>query len=151
MTAVDALMGTKKVGKTVVVIGGGEVGCEVAVWLAKQGKKTTVVEILPQVLGEMHFINKWMLEKMLREAGVTILTGSKVVRISDKGVVIQRDAEETALKADTVVLSVGLTAQRSLAESLDNEVKSLHVIGDCVDPREIKSAIWEGYNAARII
>ena len=40
-TAPDILLGRKKVGQKVVVVGGGLIGCETALWLVKQGKKVT--------------------------------------------------------------------------------------------------------------
>src|SRR4030042_470661 len=42
-TAIDLLLGKKKAGKVVVIVGGGLIGCETALWLAQPGKKGTMV------------------------------------------------------------------------------------------------------------
>lgn len=48
VTAMDLLLGREKAGDSAVVIGGGLIGCETALWLAKQGRKVTIVEMLPE-------------------------------------------------------------------------------------------------------
>jgi len=151
ITSVDALLGNKKVGDKVVVIGGGEVGCEIAVWLAQQGKGVTVVEILQDVLSGTIFINRMMLQKMLAEAGITVLTGTTICEIKSTEVIVQNDNGQQALQADTVILAVGLEKRGALLDSLEGELPSIHVIGDCVEPREIRSAIWEAYRTASVI
>jgi len=96
-------------------------------------------------------MNKMMLQKMLAETGVTILTGASICEIKSNGVIIQTDNEQQTLRADTVVLAVGLESRGALFDSLEGKLSNVHVIGDCVEPREIKSAVWEAYNTARVI
>jgi len=151
ITSVDSLLGYKVVGDRVVVIGGGEVGCEIAIWLARQGKQITVVEVLPDILPRTIFMNKMMLQKMLAEAGVTILTGTTVSEIQRTEVIARNKNGQQTLQADTVILAVGMEKREALLESLAGEISELHVIGDCVEPREIRSAIWEAYRTARVI
>ena len=55
------------------------------------------------------------------------------------------------LKADTIVLAVGLKSNNSLVKLLRNSVPEVYPIGDCVEPRRIINAIWEGYRTARLI
>ena len=60
LTAKEVLNGAR-VGDTVVVIGGGLVGCETAEYLAKQRKKVTIVEMLDEVAGVMPLALRKML------------------------------------------------------------------------------------------
>jgi len=48
--------------------------------------------------------------------------------------------------AGTVVLAVGMKSERQLAEDL-REMPEVHLIGDCVEPRNMREAIAEGYAA----
>jgi len=50
---------------------------------------------------------------------------------------------------DTVVLATGAKANDELYFALKGEVESLHRIGDCVAPRKLDHAIYEGYLAGR--
>jgi 2-enoate reductase len=49
-TAPEVLLGEKKVGEKVIVVGGGLIGCETAIWLAEQKKTVTVVEMLDDLM-----------------------------------------------------------------------------------------------------
>ena len=49
-TCIDVLLGKKEAGESPVVIGGGLIGCEVALWMAEQGKRVTLAEMLPELM-----------------------------------------------------------------------------------------------------
>lgn len=53
----EALRGLKPVGKNVVVIGGGEVGVETAMYLAKQGRSATVLEMRKELAEDATMIH----------------------------------------------------------------------------------------------
>ena len=77
----DVLIGKVSVGNKVIVVGGGLVGCETALHLAKQGKDVTIIEALPDIaLGEP-FINRLAIMKLLKKYNVKLLTRNPVVEI----------------------------------------------------------------------
>ena len=49
-TCTDVLLERTRVGKRVIVVGGGMVGCETALWLAEQDREVTIVELLPKLI-----------------------------------------------------------------------------------------------------
>ena len=152
VTAIDVLLGRKKAGESVVVIGGGLVGCETALYLAQKGKKLTIVEILDSVARDMFEANRMHLLKLLADTNVEILTETSVAEIMDDSVVIvNKYGKRSKLEADTVVLAVGLKSNRRLEGALKDKVPKTHVIGDCVEPRKLLNAIWEGFRFARLI
>jgi len=151
-TATDVLLGRKEAGESVVVIGGGLVGCETALYLAQQGKRLTIVEILDSVARDMFAVNRMHLLKLLADTDVRILTGANPLEITDEGVTIaDKDGKRNTLKADTVVLALGLKPNRRLEETLRDKVPEIYAIGDCVEPRKVINAIWEGFRFARLI
>ncbi len=150
-TAVDVLSRIKDVGDNIIVVGGGNVGSETAAWLAGKGKKVTILEILPDILSEMFYPNRTMLVRMLAEAGVRVMTSTKISRIVKAGVMIAADGDEQLLKADNVILAVGMKPRAELSEGLTGKLPAIHTVGDCVVPRKIMNAIWESYNIARLI
>jgi 2-enoate reductase len=148
----DVLLGKKKVGKSVVVVGGGLVGCETALYLAQKGKKVTIVEILGGIARDMFAINRMHLIKLLIDSGVRILMETTVSEITDDGVVvIDKDGKRSKLENDSVVLALGLKADRKLADALGDTVSETRVIGDCVEPRKVMDAVWEGFRFARLV
>lgn len=152
VTAIDVLLGKKQVGKSVVVIGGGIVGTEVALYLAQKGKRVTIVEILGSCARDMCMDNRQHMMQLLGEANVKILTNTTVSKISNEGITIaNQNNEADTIKADTVVLAVGLKREDKLSEALTDKVSAeIHTIGDCVKPRKVIEAIWEGFRTARL-
>jgi 2-enoate reductase len=144
-TCIDVLSGRKHVGDKVVLMGGGLEGCETALWLAQSGKKVTIVEMLPQLNLDIHRSNKAMLFDLLSDASVDILNGVKVISI-EEGLVrgMNENRDEVTVECDTVVLAVGLKPSNTLYRALLEKAKEVYGIGDCMKPRKIADAIWEG-------
>ncbi len=135
----------------VLVIGGGLVGLETADWLAAQGKDVTVVEMMPDVGGDMDILAKAMLMKRLNAERVRIYTNTKVLRLTPDEVIAQQGEHEISLPIETVVMAVGVRANRALPEALaDCEIET-HVIGDAVRPRKALDAVQEGFEVGRTI
>ncbi len=152
VTAIDVLLGRKEAGESVVVIGGGLVGCETALYLAQKGKKVTIVEILDSIARDIPSPNRMHLLKLLTDTNVKILTETSVAEIMDNSVVIMNKyGKRSRLENDTVVLALGLKSNRGLEEALKDKVPEIYVIGDCVEPRKVLNAIWEGFRFARLI
>ena len=146
------LLGKKKAGDTVVVVGGGLVGCETALWLAKQGKKVTIVEILPNLMIAglpVPHANRIMLLDLLALNKVEVVTNTSIQKITDEGVVvIDKKFKSEEIKGDTVALALGLKSEDQLYDSLRGKVTQLYAIGDCKEPRRVLEAIWDGYSVA---
>lgn len=152
VTAVNALLGKRKTGESIVVIGGGLIGCETALYLAQKGKKLTIVEILDSVMRDMSPQNRVHMLKLLADAKVEILTETKVLEITDEGITIaDKLGKRSTLEADTVVLALGLKPKEKLLKSLADKVPEVYAIGDCLEPRRVINAIWEGFHTARQI
>ena len=146
-TAVDLLMGRHDPGKSVVVMGAGLIGCETALHLAKMGRKVTVAGGR-RLAHDMVWGNALDLIKQLDDHGVTILMNHRIQKITSEGA----HSADHLFEADTVVLAVGMNPiQKIPVEVLEEKVPEVYAIGDCVSPRHVMSAIWEGYRKARLI
>ena len=146
--AQDVFTSKASVGETVVVAGGGGVGCEAALYLARQGKKVTVVEMMDQPALDFNFVNRPLLLELLDEEGVRVLPGTVVECITEDGAtVVDLNGARTELRADTVVASLGMTPRAGLVDELCSCAPIVHVIGDARRPRQIIDAVREGFEA----
>ena len=148
--AVGVLEGKVKVGERVVVIGGELVGCETAEYLAERGKRVTVTRRSKEMATKMNPTPRQHLLRRLSEKGVTLLPGVKYEGITEKGLeIIDSDGKRRLLEADTIVLAAGAQANDELGKALEGKGAEIYRIGDCVEPRNIKEAIAEGYAIGR--
>ncbi|MFC2066352.1 FAD-dependent oxidoreductase [Chloroflexota bacterium] len=147
--AVDVLRGTET-GTNVIVVGGGLVGCDVALFLAERGKKITIVEMLDEIAQDMESATKASFLKRLSRQDVEIRTGVCLEQVTDKGVIVcDKQEKKYEIKGDRVVLAIGFTPDNKLLGELQ-KIPGLEVcaIGDCVEPRRIHDAIHEGFFAS---
>ncbi|MEM2321035.1 MAG: FAD-dependent oxidoreductase [Candidatus Bathyarchaeia archaeon] len=143
---VEALKGAR----SAVVVGAGLIGLEIAVAFVERGIKTTVVELLPQVLPAM--LDKDMADMVQRELeakGIRIITGRSVDEVTGddkvKGVMVAGEQ----ISADMVVVATGVRGNVELAEKagialgetrlikvnmrMETSVKNIYACGDCVE------------------
>ncbi|AZV58112.1 FAD-dependent oxidoreductase [Clostridium sp. AWRP] len=146
VTAVQLLNGTRKVGNNVLMVGGGLVGCEAALYLAKQGKNVTIVEAKDTILSAgkpIPHMNKIMLIDLLNMYNVKTITSNSLLEVTDKGAVLINDKfEKQEVSADTVAISVGFKSNRELYNKLNGKIADLYLIGDAYQAANIMDAIW---------
>jgi 2,4-dienoyl-CoA reductase-like NADH-dependent reductase (Old Yellow Enzyme family)/thioredoxin reductase len=136
----------EKVGKRVVVLGGGLAGCECAVHLAQEGKEVQLIEMQETLAPDVNIRHKPILMQMMEPVMVhTRTTGS---RITDDGVVCQdMDGNECLIECDSVICAVGQRANRDVVEGLLDAAPVVREIGDCIKPSNITHAVYQGYHA----
>ena len=151
VTFVDVVADEAEVGDTVVVVGANIVGCEVALLLAYQGKRVTLVE-LPGFHAKSDIDaldvegNIWTFTKQeLQQANISLVTAEKLDKITDESIAfVDSTGNSLSLDTETVVLSLGFTPLNELARYLTSKGKEVYLIGDANKPRKIKDSIYEG-------
>jgi 2,4-dienoyl-CoA reductase-like NADH-dependent reductase (Old Yellow Enzyme family)/thioredoxin reductase len=152
VSAWDVLSGRAITGSRVVVIGGGEVGCELAEYLATQGKDVVIVEVLGDLALTMEPRARTLLIQRLRGLGVTAMLQSRVDDVRGSTVTYERGGLTDRIEdVDTVVSAVGSLPDSDLGDALGASEATLCRIGDCVKPRRILEAIREGFERAYAI
>lgn len=167
--AFDILSGEKILGKNVVVIGGGGVGVETALYLKRRksidekdiffvikhnllspekaisllqnNKKVTIVEMLDKIGRDIGKSTRWSFIQELKNYGIEIITSAKVEEIKETGVQVK----DRFIEADNVVIAVGTKPENKLKEELKDLAKEIYVIGDASSPRKAIDAIYDGY------
>ena len=153
ISSLEAIDHPEKVGKKVVVIGGGLVGTETAIDLAEHGHDVTVVEMLPRIMNDVaatDFIA--YSERIAARDNMHVVTATKLDEVLDDGVLVSNNKKgKYKIDADTVILALGFKSCRCLYDSLKEAGKEVVLVGDAQHPGKIFDAIHTGYRAGLFI
>jgi 2,4-dienoyl-CoA reductase (NADPH2) len=171
----DVLKGNAQTGKNVVIVGGGSVGLETAIFLAEKGtispqqlyfltvhqaetqetlrelalkgiKNVTVIEMTRRMGQDVGPSTRWVIMKELELRGVKLVTQAKMKEIHEKQVIYTgQDGVDVSIVADSVVLAMGSRPENSLAKALELSGVEVHVIGDAKRCGRIGNAIDDGF------
>jgi len=150
IAAPDLLLGNAAVENSdVVVIGSGMTGLEVTQHLNEHGNKVTIVEMADEIAPGAWFqlVDDEM--ERIRPYGTKILTGTKLCSIEDGGVTVEDKAtgEQSKIKADRVVLAMGVRPQTKLADELKElGVENVFCVGDAEKSGTIAHACHSAYD-----
>ncbi len=151
MTAADSFLAPERVGNRVVIIGGGQVGCETAVHYGMQGKQVTVLEMRSSLAPDaMRTYQEELVGQVYDHTQA--VTGARVTGISSQGVTyLDSDQQTHTLPADTVLLAVGMRSNAEEAETFRPCAKQFRKLGDCVKVGNVSHAIHQAYDVAMTI
>ena len=93
--------------KSIVIVGGGVIGLEMASYFNSCGVKVSVVEMLDHIAGPTDREISKMLEKEYAQRGVEFILGARVTSIKDKAVTYEKDGKTTVLPCDYALVSIG--------------------------------------------
>lgn len=148
MTAVEAYDKTYAIGQQVVIVGGGEVGCETALHLCGNGRSVTVLEMGDKIAPDANMTNRLELLEKLDE-NVTCVTDSKCTLIGDRFARAEtKDGSAKDYAADTVILAAGMRADTLGADALASKKYRLLRVGDCVRAGNVRFATRTAFDAA---
>ena len=135
----------------IVIIGGGDIGCELSIHLSERGHECTVVELTHFQAGNAELCLRMSILQFMEKEHVTTLLDTRATEITDSGVHVETEEGKKFLPADTVIVSVGTTP---LAEERD---RFRHVsfdvinVGDCKKASNMQHAVETGFDAGIIL
>ena len=147
--AIETLGHEEELGDSVILIGGGQVGCETALHYASLGKKVTVVEMQSELAPDASTTGRnELMTEIEKEPNFISLTGAKCVSVTADSVTYEKDGKQETVAADSVVLSAGMRSKTHEADSFIGTALDFAEIGDCVRARTVEWATKEAYYAA---
>jgi 2,4-dienoyl-CoA reductase-like NADH-dependent reductase (Old Yellow Enzyme family)/thioredoxin reductase len=153
LTYQDLLAGETSIkGENVIVVGGGTIGCETALYLSALGKNVAVLEMLDDILMDMEPIHRFdMMTVRLPEAKVRWKTNATVIEFNEEGVkYLDKFNRKYSQKADSIVVCMGSRPRNELAQ-IGAFAPEVYVIGDAKRARKIAQAKHDGAFVGRLI
>jgi 2,4-dienoyl-CoA reductase-like NADH-dependent reductase (Old Yellow Enzyme family)/thioredoxin reductase len=139
----------EEIGKTVVIVGGGLVGCEEALLLSERGHQVTLLEMTDALAADDPMRHRKSLLVLLEAAeNLTIRTQTRCTGRTAQGVTCQREGVESAIPADTVIIAAGLRGRTQAAEQFRSCAPEFVAVGDCSRAGNVKNAMKTAYYAA---
>lgn len=141
----DVMSGNANLGEKIVIWGNRKPGIGCALYLAKQGKKVTIVGKEKSAGFDVNPSFKWRYMIYLRQSGVMAYNDCIIESVTEDGIIVKTyDGYRMPIACDTIVLSER-RANESLKKTAQSEGIEMFVIGDALVPRNLSSAVHDGY------
>ena len=152
ITAQEVLSGAVTVKQNVAIIGGGITGVETAEFLAKQGKKSIILEMGQELAEELSPLRKYFLREKIKSLEITVFTSTKCIGIGSDFIEVEKDGVKMRMgKTESVVFACGTKSDNKLTEILKCMQYSFYVTGDALKPAKAIDAIIAAAELARTI
>lgn len=177
----DVLRARVRTGRRIVIVGGGAVGVEVALFLAEKGtlsgealkflmvnraesfadlydlavkgtKEVTLIEMVDRLGQGLGKTTRWTLLQDLQRTAVKTMTATRALEITPRAVMVETAGGDTReIPADTVVLGVGSRSYHPLAESLKVLGIPCSTAGDADQVATAFEAMHSGFKAGMAV
>lgn len=141
----------------VLVIGGDQIGMQLADYLSESGAHVTVAEAHNHFAGKLAANDRWYLTARCIAKGVKRVKNIHDIRLGDGGIVLVSESGETALgQIGQIVFASERHSLRNLADFAQRKGIETHIVGDAFDVNSedggmIFSTIAQSYDIARRI
>jgi 2,4-dienoyl-CoA reductase-like NADH-dependent reductase (Old Yellow Enzyme family)/thioredoxin reductase len=141
-------------GYNTVIIGGGEVGVEAGMYLAKKGHNITVLEMRDELAADSTMIHY---RSMFQEAWEAIPNFGAILNVrcteitADHVTYTDMEGTEKSISADNVIVSAGMKSKREEALSYYGIAKRVYLVGDCRKPGTVQHAMRSAFAVASTI
>jgi NADH dehydrogenase FAD-containing subunit len=108
--------------------------------------------MLDNIAVDTAFINQQAIKSKIAEYGVKVLTKHKVLRINSDGIfAVDANGDDVLIKGDTVITAFGTSANKEMADKIQDNYPNAVLIGDCNRVGNIGTSITAGFTAAYAI
>jgi len=174
----DVLSNSVATGRKVVVIGGGAVGVETALFLGEKGtlsaeavkfllvnkaettddlyelatqgtKDVVLIEMVKKIGKDIGLSTRWGMLQNMGRVGIKTNVKTKALEITSEGVRVELDGQTETIPADTVVMAVGSESHNPLQKLVEEKGIPCQVVGDAQKVALAFDAVHNGFAAGR--
>lgn len=148
--ALDTYGNEDKLGKKVIVIGGGEVGCETALHLARMDKNVVILEMQDELAPDASPTHRTeLIMELEKNQKLSFVTASRCTEINSSGVIYtSKSGEKKSISADNIIVAAGMKPKADEAIRFGSCSGRFEAVGDCVNASNVERAIKSAYCSA---
>lgn len=140
---------TGQVRDSVIVLGGGLAGSELAIHLAREGKTVSLIEMIGTLSPDANIRHRPLLLQEIDKSGIKVFTHHRGVEINENGVLcVTENGDQVLVEGKTVILALGQKPHREHMDELLDTAPVVKMVGDCVKVSTITTAVYQGHHAA---
>jgi len=155
-TAAYALENPHQLGDKVVILGGGEVGCETALYLTNKGKEVIIFEIQDDILKNAESGTREYLYILLRQSKIKILVDVKIKEISKRKINFLINKKNNIVNElhyfDNLIVATGYKPnvfwKKEFIKICRKSSIELFPVGSCLKPNNLFHIITEASDVA---
>jgi len=133
---------------TIIVAGGGTVGCEAALFVKRSENKVILVEQLEILANDMEPLTRKLFLADLNDSGIMIRTGTKITEVDDHQVTVTSEDRFTKMNFDLLIVAFGSESDQTLFTETAKPFADLYVVGDAAQPGKLLDAVHGGRDLA---
>ena len=139
----------EKAGDSTLILGGGLVGVELAIYLHMLGKRAEVVEMMDAIGDGGNIIHASALRVEIARRGIPMHFGVRAEEITPEGAVCRdKEGQTVFFPAEKVIYAVGQRPLQEDALALRTSAPEFYMIGDCLGAKNIANATAQAHDVA---
>ena len=127
------ILNLETVPSSLVIIGGGVIGLEMASYFCSAGSRVTIIEMLDHIAGPTDLEISTILMKNYQKKGIEFKLGAKVVEVKPGEVVYEEAGEKKSVQAEKILMSIG---RRAATEGLGLEKIGVELVRGAIKTDE---------------
>lgn len=129
LTAIDQINELKG---SILIVGGGSIGCELALELSQLNHQVTIIEMTDQLASNGNMLYRTaLLQHMKKEKQLKIVTNSQCVEIKEHEAIVENVTGRTIYPFDTIINASGRISDIDAAQQFYGICCDTTMIGDC--------------------
>ncbi len=132
-------------GEKVLILGGGLVGCELAIDLAPKATQVTVLEQTDTVCPNAFYANRLHLLKLIEERNIEVHTNACLKKIEGNTATTEINGHSRQFSFDSLIVATGFEPNQHILDGIDFPKHKIFYIGDSVKPGKVLNAVWDAY------
>ncbi len=152
MTPGEVIGNIQKLGKRIVILGGGGAGLGTAVHLLRHGDyQITVIDEAARPGKDVNPFYLWQYTALMRRKKVDLMMRTRIVGIEGGMIRVLGPSGESVVQADSIISAMFYPEEGEWKKLAPTLAKEAYFIGDAKKPRRLNNAIHDGYRLGMVL